>query len=255
VAGRDDRYVYGITRSGAARKLPAAGIEGHSVATVEHGQLAALVSEAPEGPVKANRRNLLAHTEVLQEVVSSVCVLPMQFGVVMPSEAAVAEDLLAAHEDALGEQLAAFDDLVELDLKVTCPEDVLLRKVMSERPDLTELRDSLRGRPDDATYFDRVRLGELVAAAVEETRAALVKQTLGRLEPLAVETAVSDPTHEHMLVNVAFLVERAGVGAFDAQAEALARDLGPDLRCKYVGPLPPFHFVETAAGLGSEAWA
>jgi hypothetical protein len=255
VAGTEERYVYGITRSGASRNLPAAGVEGRQVARVERGPLAALVSEAPDGPVKANRRNLLAHTAVLQEVVASCCVLPMRFGVVMPSETAVAGDLLAAHEDVLVEQLATFEDLIEVDLSITCPEEVLLRKVMAERAELTELRDSLRGRPADATYFERIRLGELVAAAVEENRAALLRHTLGRLEPRAAGTEVGEPAHEQMLVNVAFLVDRRGLSSFDQEVDALARDLGADLRCKYVGPLPPFRFVETAAEHGSAAWA
>jgi hypothetical protein len=254
MAARDERYVYGITRSGAAATLPGPGVEGRAVTRVKHGPLAAIVSEAPEGPVKASRRNLLAHTEVLQLAVASGCVLPMQFGVVMPSESAVAEELLGAHEDALVEQLAAFDPLVEVDLKVSCPEDVLLRSVMSERPELSQLRESIRGKPADATYFERIRLGEQVAAAVEEKRAALVEHVLGRLQPHSVDTAIAEPAHEQMLVNVAFLVRRDELSAFDEQVDPLAREFGPDLHSKYVGPLPPFHFVETA-GQGSAAWA
>jgi hypothetical protein len=56
-------------------------------------------------------------------------------------------------------------------------------------------------------------------------------------------------------VNVAFLVDHDAVSRFDEQVEGLARELGQDLRCKYVGPLPPFHFVETAAEQGNAAWA
>src|SRR4051795_10515049 len=165
-----ERYVYGVTRSGGGADLGAEGVEGKPVTRLERGPVAALVSDAPAGAVKANRRNLLAHTRVLQQVVESECVLPMQFGVVMPSEAAVASDLLAPGEGDLRELLAMFDSLVEVELKVTCPEEVLLRTVMSDRPDLVRLREGLQGKPPEATHFDRVRLGELVAAAVEETR-------------------------------------------------------------------------------------
>src|SRR3954468_3819280 len=177
----------------------------------------------------------------------------MQFGVVMPSESAVAVDLLGAHEDALLEQLATFERLVEVDLKVTCEEAVLLRSVMDERPDLSEMREGIRGRPADATYFERIKLGEAVAAAVEDKRGELLRETVARLEPAALGTEVSEPAHEQMLVNVAFLVDRDRLTELDEQADALARDFGPHMRCKYVGPLPPFHFVETAAG--SAAWA
>jgi hypothetical protein len=247
----DERYVYGIVRSEAVRDVTVAGVEGRPVTRVEHGPVAALVSEAPDGPVKANRRNLLAHTEVLQRVVADRCVLPMQFGMVMPSESAVADELLAAREDALVEQLDAFDRVVEVDLKVVCPEEKLLRAVVAERPDLAEMRESVRGKPADATYFERIQLGELIAGAVEEKRATLLEGVVARLEPGALSTAVSEPAHEQMLVNVAFLVERERLEDFDREVDALARDLGRDLISKYVGPLPPFHFVDA----GSAAWA
>jgi hypothetical protein len=247
----DARYVYGIVRSETARDLAVTGVEDRPVERVEHGPVAALVSEAPDGPVKASRRNLLAHTEVLQRVAADHCVLPMQFGMVMPSEAGVADELLAAREDALVEQLTTFHDVVEVDLKVVCPEEKLLRAVVAERPELAELRESLRDRSPDATYFERIRLGELIAGAVEEKRSALLDGVLGRLEPHALSKAVSEPAHEQMLVNVAFLVARERLEEFDTEVDALARDLGPDLISKYVGPLPPFHFVET----GSAAWA
>ena len=251
----EGRYVYGILRSGAAGTLPAAGVEGAAVALVEHGPVAALVSDAPVGPVKANRRNLMAHSSVLQEMVAEHCVLPMRFGVVMPSDSAVSGELLGAHEQALVEQLDAFAELVELDFKVICPEDELLRSVMVERPELAELREQIRGKPDDATYFDRIRLGELVSAAIEDKRAELLRGVLGRLEPLALSTEIGEPAHDQMLVNVAFLVERKRVPEFDAAAAVIAEKLGPVLRCKYVGPLPPHHFMETAADPGSPAWA
>src|SRR5689334_21916862 len=186
-----ERYVYGVTRSGGAAELSGEGIEGRPVTRLERGRVAALVSEAPDGDVVANRRNLLAHTRVLQQVVESECVLPMQFGVVMPSESAVADDLLGAHEEDLCERLDMFDGLVEVELKVACPEDALLRSVLAERQDLVAMRDRMRGQPAEATYFERLRLGELVAAAVEEMRDTARDHVVGRLERAAVDTSVS----------------------------------------------------------------
>jgi hypothetical protein len=175
--------------------------------------------------------------------------------VVMPGEAAVREELLDAHAQALEAQLDAFAELVELDLKIVCPEEDLLRAIIAGRPDLAELRDRVRELPEDAAYFDRIRLGELVAAAIEETRQSLLRRVVAELEPMAVGTEVGEPAHDQMLVNVAFLVDRARVERFDEAAAKLAEELGPDLRFKYVGPLPPFHFVDTAADPGSVAWA
>jgi hypothetical protein len=255
MARTDEAYVYGIARPGADEPLPAEGVGGQDVERVEHGDIAALVSFGVETPVKANRRNLMAHTNVLQQVAASRCVLPMRFGIVMPGEAAVKEELLARHEETLQAQLAAFDQLVELDLKVICPEEDMLRAILRERPDLAAMQDGLRDKPPDATYFERIRLGEAIAGAIEESRQALLRRVVEHLEPLAASTEVSEPAHDQMLVNVAFLVERAQVERFDNAAAGLAEELGPDMRFKYVGPLPPFHFVDTAGDPGSVAWA
>src|SRR3954468_21309363 len=111
-----DAYVYGIT-SADGLKLPSAeGVDGRPVESVTSGALAALVSDAPQTPIKANRRNLLAHSTVLQELVGDRCVLPMRFGVVMPDRDAVTAELLDAHRDELADELEAFAPYVELDV-------------------------------------------------------------------------------------------------------------------------------------------
>ena len=245
--------VYGILRAEASMPTPPAGIEGRPVSLLGSGPLVALVSEAPAGPVKANRRNLMAHAGVLQHAVAMTAVLPMRFGVVMPDARAVVSELLREREAALLAQLDAFDDLVEVDLKIVCPEEVLLRSILAERPEIAGLNERLRGQAPEASYYERIRLGELVAQAAEEKRAELLQRVVARLEPMAVETAIGDPAHEHMLVNVAFLAPRARLDELDAAVQELDAELGPDMRFKYVGPLPPYHFVETAAG--SPSWA
>ena len=241
--------VYGIVRSDAAlRELPH-GIEDRSVSSVGSGPLAALVSPAPADLVKPSRRNLLAHAAVLQAAVEETAVLPMRFGVVMPNEDAVRDVLLDEHQQRLRVQIDAFEDLVELDVKLTCPEEVLLREIVREHPELRRLSDEIAGKPPEATYFERIQLGELVSRAIEARRQELLERVVGRLEPLVAETDIGEPTHDEMLVNVAFLVPRERVGEFD---EAVAKlDAEIDLRTEYVGPLPPYRFVETA----SAAWA
>lgn len=250
-----DTYVYGVLRATAKVRSSAAGVDGEKVGVVRSGDLAALVSDAPRVPVKANRRNLLAHSQVLQQIVDGGCVLPMQFGVVMPGRAAVEAELLGAHADWLGEQLDRFEPYVELDLRALCTEEVLLRAVVAERPDIAELREAIKGRPENATYFERVRLGELVAQAATAKREAAAARITGALEPLAAATELGDALHEQMLANVAFLVDRHRVADFDAAVNKLGDELGEEVRLRYVGPLPPHNFVDLGAGTEAGAWA
>jgi Gas vesicle synthesis protein GvpL/GvpF len=124
-----------------------------------------------------------------------------------------------------------------------------------ERPELAELRESLRGRPGPATYYERIRLGELVANAVAGKReeiSGLVAGTLGRF---AAATKLGDPLHEQMLANVAFLVDRSRLPEFDAAVDALDRELDEHVRLRYTGPLPPHNFVDVEAGTEAQAWA
>src|SRR4051812_14610457 len=95
-------YVYGVVRARARPPLAAAGVEGARPRVVEHGELAAVVGDAPPGEVRARRRNLMAHSAVLQEIVSTGCdVLPVRFGTVLPDLGV----LLGVHADTLRVEL------------------------------------------------------------------------------------------------------------------------------------------------------
>src|SRR3954453_16004769 len=111
-----DAYVYGVIGAGAAGwRPPAEGVDDQPVELVERDGLAALVSEAQRVPVRANRRNLMAHSRVLQSVIGERCVLPMRFGVVMPDRAAVEAELLGENSDWLAGRLAVLETYIQLD--------------------------------------------------------------------------------------------------------------------------------------------
>src|SRR4051794_21460630 len=183
-----DAYVYGVTRAGAIERSPGEGIDGQLVEVATHGGLAALVSDAPKVPVKASRRNLMAHSRVLQSVIAETCVLPMRFGVVMPSRDAVQVELLDAHSEGLLEHLRILEPYVELDVRGLCAETALLQAVVAERPDIAKLRARIEGRPVESTYHESIRLGELVANAVAGKREEIAQRIVEQLEPLAAAT-------------------------------------------------------------------
>jgi len=87
-------YVYGVTWAGGSRRRRGAGVAGGDVDVVEHGELAAVVSAVSDGPVRAKRRDLMRHMEVLQEAFKQDAILPLQFGSVFPSREVLVEELL-----------------------------------------------------------------------------------------------------------------------------------------------------------------
>src|SRR5205085_1553968 len=101
----------------------------------------------------------------------------------------------------------------------------------------------IRGRPAEATHFERIRLGEGVARAVEAKRAADGTAILRELESVAVAVSTDDPRHERMVLNAAFLVDRERLGEFDTLVERVSRDRAERMEFRLVGPRPAHSFV------------
>jgi hypothetical protein len=221
------------------------------VQAIERGPVAALVSEVPGDGVPGRAKNLTAHSEVLRAAMDGGTVLPMRFGVLMPDEETVRRDLLEAREAWLTEMLTALDGRVEMTVSAMYREEVLLHEVVTQDAGIRTLRERVQSKPAAATHFERIRLGELVAAAVDARRSADATAILDALRPLADAYAPADLLHEQMVVNAAFLVRRDGLEKFDAAVESVSAERADRMHFKLTGPLPPFSFV----GQEAPAWA
>jgi hypothetical protein len=63
------------------------------------------------------------------------------------------------------------------------------------------------------------------------------------LTPLAIEVKTAKPYGELMILNAAFLVERAREDEFDRAVRELDEKFGALITWRYTGTLPPFNFV------------
>jgi len=239
------KYVYGVVPASAAPRVGSSGIGGSAVEMVSGDGAAALVSDVPgDDELVAGRDELMVHARVLEEAFTEVVVLPMRFGVVMPGEDGVRRELLDRHRDELLSQLERFDGKVELRVRAAYEESALMREVVLEDAEIGRMREALKDKPEDATYYERIRLGEMVAQAVERKRAHDAQRILDALEPLSLELDVSELAHERVAVNASFLVERGRMEEFDRAVDEIGRRESGRMRLKYTGPLPPHSFVE-----------
>lgn len=237
------KYVYGVLAASAS--IPARpGIADSPLQLISSDGVAALVSEVPRAELRMGRESMTVHAKVLEEAHALATVLPMRFGVVMDGEAEVRAELLEAHRDVLVAQLSDFAGTSELKLRATYEEDVLLREVVREDQDVARLRGSLRGLPEDATYYGRIQLGELIASAIERKRQVDASDMLDTLETLALAVDVGDPAHERIVLNASFLVAQDRIEEFDTAVDGIGRRQADRMRFKYVGPLPPHSFVQ-----------
>ena len=109
------------------------------------------------------RDDLIAHERVLDTVAERTAVLPMRFPAVV-EEQGVVDELLAPNQDRFVEALARLDGLAQFTLKGRYEQDAVLREIAEADPKIMALRERVRELPEDASYYDRIRLGELVVA-------------------------------------------------------------------------------------------
>jgi hypothetical protein len=246
-------YVYGVLDASDTTPIDAEGVggESHPVRRIVHGDVAALVSDVPSGPLAA-ARDLRAHWRVLEAASRATTVLPVKFGTAMEDDDAVRDEFLAPGAHDLADRLRALNGKVQLTVKAFYDEEVLLRDVVKRSPEVARIRSRLKQLPAAATYYERIRLGELVAAEVDRRRAHHTDLVLHRLEPLAAAARAEPPTTEDGAVNVAFLVDRTRVDEFGGEVEQLAAELEDGLRVRFLGPLPPYSFASGGAVVGEE---
>lgn len=238
-------YVYGVVAAGAAAPS-GPGIDGAAVRLVASDGIAALVSEV-ERELRFGRKAMTAHANVLQQALANGAVLPMRFGILMADDEQIRDQLLEPHGPELSSQLEDFAGKVELKLRATYDEGRLIREVVDEDQDVARLRNSLRGVPEAASYYGRIRLGELVSEAVERKRQADSQRILDALAPLALALDAGEPNHERIVVSASFLVRQEQIEKFDAAVDQLGREHEARMRFKYTGPLPPHSFVRFEA--------
>jgi hypothetical protein len=238
-------YVYGVVRSGSVEAAPTEGVADVPTELIERDGLAALVSKLPAERLRARRRDLTRHLRALEETFAETTVVPCPFGTVLPSEELVKTHLLGARRDELLGLLERLEGRVQMNVKAAYDEDEILREIVSIEPEIARLRRRT-SRLGDAAYYDSIRLGELVAAALERHRARDAEAVLGRLLPEA-EDAVSEQTVDLVVLKASFLVERGRLERFDEALDELASREGPRLQFESFGPLPPTAFASLEA--------
>ena len=239
------KYMYCIIRSSEPRQFTTLGIgeRGDIVHTVHFMSLAAVVSDSPIVEYETSRRNMMAHTLVLEEVMREFTILPVRFGTVAPSAEAIQEQVLKRRYGELNGLLAEMEGRVELGLKAFWYEDSIFREIVEENLPIRRLRDSLMNRPAEETYYERIRLGEMIENAMWKKRDEDAEKVFTPLRPLVYKTRANKVITDRMVLNAAFLVDEARQAEFDAVVERLDEEMGKRFIFKYVGPVPPYNFV------------
>lgn len=238
-------YLYGITADWGFRlELEGEGLDGQPVRFLRHRRLAAAVSDFSDERVRATRANLSAHERVVAALRQEGTVLPVRFGVLVDSDEDVVEQLLQGKYRALTDLLQDLDGKSELRVQASYLPDVVFQEAVSIDPSILRLRNRLQGKSPAATYYDRIRMGEMVAAAVERVRAHDNSSLSRRLGDMAVKARPLAARSEQIAMNAAFLCRDRDIGRFEEAVASLADENRRRLKFRVIGPLPPWDFVD-----------
>jgi gas vesicle protein GvpL/GvpF len=237
------KYVYCIIRSDRAREFGSIGIGGgQRVYTVGFNNLAAVVSDTPIVIYDPTRENVLAHEFVNETVMREHTVIPMSFGTVFRSEDDVSELLRSTHQ-AFSDVLDKMRDKIEFGLKILWEREKVIANIERDNDEIRRLKDEISRHTASSTYFARMQLGRLIEGALEEMSGRYVNDIHEALKPVAVASRSNKPIGDLMILNAAFLVDRAQESAFDERVKEVSRKYDDLLRFKYSGPWPPYNFV------------
>src|SRR6187399_637125 len=237
------KYVYCIIRSDRQREFGSIGIGGgQNVFTVAYQDLAAVVSDTPIVIYDPTRENVLAHEFVNETVMREFTVIPMSFGTVFRSEDDVTE-LLRSTYQAFSDVLDKMQDKIEFGLKVLWDRERVVANLERENDEIRRLKDEISRHTASSTYFARMQLGRLIESALEDMTNRYVADIHEALKPVAVASRSNKPIGDRMILNAAFLVDRASEQSFDERVKETSRKYEDVLSFKYSGPWPPYNFV------------
>jgi hypothetical protein len=115
------------------------------------------------------------------------------------------------------------------------------------------MRESLARIPPDASHFKQAELGQQVAAELEHMGTRDAAEITAKLVPLALAHAEGRHVSAYHILNTSFLVRREARAHFDEAVGAIAEQWNEVATVRYLGPQPPYSFVDLE--LGDPAWA
>ena len=251
VATKEGKYIYCVMESNQPQSFGPLGIggRGDEVYTICFDDIAALVSNAPIKKYRISRENSLAHEKAIEAVMAEHTVLPVRFATVTEDEEKVMK-ILEAEYERFRELLNQMKDKTELGFKAIFKEDVVYKDVLEKYEDIKVLKEKITALPPEKAYHQRMKIGEMVEAALQQEKQIIKEDILNTLAPLAVEVKTNDPYGELMIINAAFLVEKEKEAEFDNQVQELGDKYGEKVKFKFVGTLPPFNFVNLVIETG-----
>ncbi len=235
------KYLYGFAEGGYGLNGELSGLAGAPVHQIRFEDVAAVVSDHAVEKLSLLRRNVEPHHRVIREVSRQTTFIPATFGHISEGEAQIVE-LLQANRDPIRAELDRLAGKVEMGLKVLWDVDNIFEHFVTTDRELRQRRDRVFGR-SRVTMEEKLELGAFFDKRLKHERERLSARMIEALRPVSCEVRENPPSDEKMVLNAAFLIERAGEKQFEEALYRAAALFDSHFALDYSGPWPPYNFV------------
>jgi hypothetical protein len=222
---------------------PKSGVAGASVETIVEGSVAAVVSPMSVPRLRPQRANLAAHHRILHDLAEEQPVLPVVFGTISGSEAAL-RDILRRNHEALVQSLERLRGRVEMGLKIYWDLPNVFEYFVATCQELEDMRNRLFRFGRTPTVEEKIELGERFATLLQQARQRHTRRVKDALAGCCVEVRTIDAGEERMIMKLACLVERQRQSQWEQGVRQAASLFDDHYRFDYNGPWPPYNFAD-----------
>lgn len=241
----EGKYLYCLIEGSDARNFGPIGIgdRGDEVTTISYQGLSAVISSVPMSKYVVSRETMTRHERVIEEVMKDYTVLPVRFYTVAPTVDEI-RSLLKKRYAEFRNLLRYLDNRVELGLKALWKDmETVFREIVEEDEEIRALQKKIaRASPKGADVAKKA-LAARMKARLEEKRTQEAERLLDPLKRISVAVHLNRTHGDDMMCNAAFLVDRRWEREFDIQVDELTAAHGDRVKFLYVGPAPPYSFV------------
>lgn len=237
------KYIYGIIGEARPMRFSFLGVGDAEVYTINHRELAAVVSDTALEEIDPTRKDVRVHTVVQDELLKNCSLLPMGFGMIADSKDDVLK-LLEKNYQGLSRELVRLAGKVEVELKVYWDQEAMIKELQGGSEELTRLKAKINGAssPVEAQRL-LVEAGKLVERIALDWKARYADRVYTVLKGLSIDARLNNPLGVKNVLNTSFLIERARESDFQKEVFKLDSQYQGKVNFKYVGPLAPYNFV------------
>jgi hypothetical protein len=237
------KYIYGIIEEAKPMRFSFLGVGDAEVYTINHRELAAVVSDTALEEIDPTRKDVRAHTVVQDELLKNCSLLPMGFGMIAGSKDDVLK-LLEKNYQGLSRELVRLAGKVEVELKVYWDQEAMIKELQGGSDELTRLKAKINGA---SSSIEAQRLlveaGKLVERIALDWKARYADRVYTVLKGLSIDARLNNPLGVKNVLNASFLIERDRESDFQKEVFKLDSQYQGKVNFKYVGPLAPYNFV------------